>query len=1191
MKRTCLVVAYVVFIALTQPSLAQQRVLLTKALSEVRQVYGTRFAYEEHLLDSVYVSGSLKLSRDEPVENVLKNLLYSKGFLFLYIQKNYYAIIKDHRKAPAADAVDSTTGVRKVTNAELYIQTVNGRVTDINGLPLIGASVLPEGYAVSQGVTTNSDGYYTLRLHVRTSAIVFSYIGMQPKRLTLDGKSTLNAQLEYEGGQLTEVNVVATGYQTLPKERITGSAVVIDKKAIRQVPSNNLLDRIQGLAPGVRVDPRTNTISIRGINTLSTNAGSTPLIVIDGFPAIDQSLTERLNSVSASGAILSRYNPEDIESITILKDAAATSIWGAKAANGVIVITTKKGQKNSSSINFGTNVSISNPANIKNLNRMNGAQYVDLEKEMFKLGYYTDPAQWSPSWMPFNYNAPVSPALEWMFKVQRGTATAAERDSALDALGRLDNRQQIRDLLLQRAVSQQYNLSLSGGGQNNTYYISTNYSKDIPAFRSNKAEAFFLTANLSNNLFNNRVTLNTGINYNYTTSVSNQAAINAIGNTNLGLRPYDMLADQAGNPIARNLVFQDDVATNFVSQGYLPWSYSPVQELGYSNNINKTNRFRFIASINTKINSWINIDVAGSLQKTIGQADNLDEVNSYNTRILLNTGTTVLPGGTLSYGVPYGAKLITNTTNGNNYSLRGQLNINKNWGIYSLNALAGTEIREDKQNSFQQTRYGYDPDTKSSAAYNPNVYYNTVYGWTQNLGYSDGTINSGINRFLSYYSNAALGILQNRYTLSGSVRFDDLTLLGVSRRNRAKPLWSAGVKWNVLDERFMRHMDWISTLNLRATYGTGGTVPLSATNAAIISFQGINNITGQPYGVIISPANSTSSWELTKTWNWGLDLGLFHNRLQLSADVYRKKTSDILWTFPINGTYGWTSLQYNAASMKGHGIDLGITGQIINGRTFTWSSTINFGYNTNTVTDSRFTKPTSVTLVASSTPVVGLPTDYLYAYRWAGLDNKGRSQILDKTGKIVNADVYNTSLTVDDLVYKGRTTPPYFGGFFNTFSYKSFSLNIRINYEMGHVFRRMSVQNYPDYQTTNYNGVLGTQQDLALRWRKPGDEANTNVPGIPNVNFNSIDRYKNSDLLVLSGSNIRLQQVSLNYQLPMSVLKTLPIKSASFSIAARNLGIIWRKNKEGVDPSYITTNNYNNLPPSTAWFITFNAGF
>ncbi|MDR6337961.1 TonB-linked SusC/RagA family outer membrane protein [Filimonas zeae] len=1200
MKKACLIVAWLLSVCLSVPVWAQQqRILLSKALAEVKAVYGTRFSYEEHLLDDVYVNSNLKFSPNDPVENVLKDLLYSKGFLFLYVQKNYYTIVKDNRKKE-----DGGTGTESApdkveayvpSSVPDYVQTITGRVTDADGKPLIGATVLPDGYAVTSGVSTNSDGYYTLRLRVKTTAVVFSYIGMVPQKLPIEGKAMLNVQLEYEAATLSNVSVVSTGYQVLPKERATGSFGVITAEKIKEVPAPSLMERLESVTPGLRIDVRNNTIAIRGTNTLQASVGTTPLIVIDGFPAplFDQTLTERLNANSAAGAVLSRYNPEDIESITVLKDAAAASIWGAKAANGVIVITTKKGQKNTSRLNFSTAISTSNPANMDHLNRMSSSDYIDLEREMKGMGYFSDPAIWTPSsWMTFNQNRPVSEALEWMFKVDRGTATAQQRDSALAALGRLDNRAQIRDLLMQRAVSQQYNLSLSGGGQNSTYFVSANYTKDVPVFRKNVGESYFVTANLSNNLFNNRVTLNTGINYNYASSTSNQAGLNAIGNSNMGLRPYEMLQNEKGQAIGRNLLFRDEVANDFVSKGYMPFTYSPLQELNYGNGVNKQNRFRFVTSINTKITNWLNIDVAGMLQKSIGENNQLSDLNSYSTRISINEGTTVNPNGSLLYGVPYGGIMLTTFAASDNYSLRGQVNVNKNFGDnFSLNAVAGTEIREDKRNSRQQTRYGYNDEVKSSASFTPGVPYNTIYGWSSSLSYNDGSITANVERALSYYSNAALSMFNNKYVVSGSVRFDDFSMLGVSRSKRAKPLWSAGAKWNVLAEDFMKHVNGINNLAVRLTYGTGGSLPRSVANAALVSLFPANTITGETYGVIGTPANNTAGWSLTRSTNLGVDVAFLKDRLSVSADVYRKRTTDLLWIFPINPTYGWTSLEHNAASMTGKGFELSVTGQIIKKKNFLWSSTFNISYNTNKVTDARFINPNNTTLVNSATPIEGMPTDYLYAYKWAGLDTLGRSQIFDKDGKVVSADINNTQLTEADLVYKGRTTPPFFGGFFNNFTYKGFTLGVRMTYEMGHVYRRLSIENYPDYTNFTYSGVIGAQQDLALRWRKKGDEAVTNVPGLKNINYNSSNRYKNSDLLTQSASHIRLQQISLGYQLPAQLLSRVGAKSASFTVSARNFGIIWRKNKFGDDPSYIARNSYNNLPPATAWFFSFNVGF
>ncbi|NLU91880.1 SusC/RagA family TonB-linked outer membrane protein [Chitinophaga sp. Ak27] len=1169
---------------------AQQPVKLKAALEEVKAVYGTRFSYEEHLLDNIYVSLKRPLTKKEPVEALLKELLYSKGFIFLYVQENYYTIIKDNRPAKSPDVIPAESS----TNAPEpdYIQTITGVVTDKKGHPLVGVTVIPEGYAIRFGSLTSSDGRYTLRLKEKTNALVFTFVGMAPLKVEVGDKVVINAQMEEDIHQLQEVSVVSNGYQTLPKERATGAFEQITSKQIKTVPAVNLMERLEGVAPGVRFDVRNNKISIRGSNTLGAGDGSTPLIVIDGFPAVDQDLTRVGNGLASGGSVLSRYNPEDIESISILKDAAATSIWGAKAAAGVIVITTKKGRKNSSQVNFGTNLSISNPANMKNLNRMNTAEYIDLEKEMKGLGFFSDPAIWDNSWMTFNQNKPVSEALEWMFKADRGTATATQRDSALSALSKIDNRGQIRDLLMQRAVSQQYNLSFSGGGQHSTYYVSTNYTKDVPVFKNNKSEGYFINANLSNELFNNRVTINTGLNYNYTTSISNTAALNAIGNGRLGLRPYELLQDASGQPIARSIDFRDEVAADFLSKGYLPWTYSPLQELNYSNYAYKENRYRFTTDISTKITDWVNVSVAGTLQRNLTENTMLDELNSYNTRVLVNTGTTVGANGRLVYGVPFGGKMINTTGNTFNYGLRGQVNVNKSWGDkFALNALAGTEIREDQSTGYQQTRYGFDNDTYSSASWDPSVYYKTVMGWSTQLGFSDGSVKRSINRFLSYYGNGALSIMNNKYIVSGSVRFDDFTLAGASRSQRAKPLWSAGVKWDVTSEDFMKSMAWLNKLNLRLTYGTGGAVPMSASNAALLDLKGLDPVTREPYGNVLSPANNQISWELTKTWNLGVDVDVFNNRLHISADAYRKRTTDILWNFPVNSTYGWTSLYYNAASMNGHGYDLGIRGDIIRGRQFGWSSAFNFAYNTNEVTDARFTRPTSSMAVASSTPIEGMPKDYMYAYRWAGLDNKGRSQVYTKDGKIVNADMGNNQLTADDLVYMGRTTPPFFGGFFNDFSYKSFTLGVRITYEMGHVFRRLSIENYPDYATNNYYGLIGTQRDLALRWRKPGDEQFTNVPGLTNVNFNSSNRYKMSDLLVESASHIRLQQISLGYQVPAKALSHMMIKSVGMSLAVRNLGLIWKQNKAGIDPQYAMSTNYTNLPPAPSYFMSLNASF
>ena len=1185
-KKLLLLFTLLYCIAFSHRAIAQQKISLQQALTEIRKVYGTKFSYQTELVDGIQVTLKTPLSKTEPVESVLKKILYPNGFLFLYVQENYFTLVRDNRVKEGNSSEDT----RYIP--EPNYRTITGIITDEKRKPVAGATVMPEGAGQRQAVFTSSDGRFTLRLLQKADALVVSYVGMVPRKIPLGSNNVVNVSLDQEQNMLEEVAVLSNGYTKLPKDRLTGAASLITAEDIKEVPAINILEKLEGITPGMQVDLRKNTIRIRGVNSFGANTPQSPLIVIDGFP-VTETDDKRANlsdmTFSSSGSsVLNRYNPEDIESITVLKDGAATSIWGAKAANGVIVIETKKGRNGPPTINVGANLSVSAPADLNQLKTMNSAQYIDLERELKALGFVTDNAT-KPSWSPFNSNAPFGEALEWMFRVDRGTATAEQRDAALARLSAIDNKSQIRDLLMQQAVSQQYNLSISGGSNKSTYYLSTNYTKDIPVFKKNLGESFFINTSITNKLFNDRINLSLGMNYNYSSSVNNQAGVNAIGGNNMGLRPYELLQDENGNNISRSIRFRDEVAADFASKGYLPWTYSALDDLNATDNVSRSNRLRFNMNIDTKIVDGITFAISGALQRNLEDTENVSDPNSYYVRNLVNYGTTVSgTTGKLIYGVPNGGVLGLSNYDGWEYNIRGQVNVNKNIGRFAnLTFLAGTEMRQTKYHSSTQTRYGFNADTYSNLTVNPTVNYATVDGYSSSLGNSD-VLRKNINRALSYYSNAALSFAGSKYVLSGSVRFDDFTLTGAARNQRAKPLWSTGFKWNTLSEKFMQNVNWLSGLAFRVTYGVGGTLPQSSGNVVVLNTS-TDNLTNEQTAYISSPANNQISWEKVKTFNLGTDISVFRNRLSFNFDVYNKKTSDILYSLPYNPTYGWTYLQFNSASMKSHGIDLGVKAELIKQRDYSWTTLFNFSYNTNEVTDDRFKKVTTFNLVSSSTPTVGLPTDYMYAYRWAGLDAKGQSQIYNKAGEIVSAATGNNMITADDLVYQGRTTAPYFGAFNNDFRYRNFNLGVRISYSMGNVLRRPSVQNYPTY--TPYSGTIGSQSDLANRWRQPGDEAITNVPGLQYITDNSLNRYINSDLLTISGSYIRLQQISLGYNAPADILKGTPFKSANVSGSVRNLGLIWRKNKDGVDPSYVFTNNYNNLPPAKAFFLSINASF
>ncbi|MDE1193273.1 MAG: SusC/RagA family TonB-linked outer membrane protein [Arachidicoccus sp.] len=994
----------------------------------------------------------------------------------------------------------------------------------------------------------------------------------------------------YAKSNLKDV-IVYDGYSALSKERSTGSYGIITAKDISSVPTTNIMERLEGRVAGMDVNSvrtistnkvQNNAITIRGNNSYQTSTvNATPLIVIDGVPYYQY----------RSEDILSTIDPESIQQITVLKDAAAASIWGAQASNGVIVVTTKKGG-NQSTINFSSTTSVTSGVNLKKLHQMNSSQLIDYEKELISLGRIIDPKASS-----YKYYHNVTQAERILFDYNNGTITADEENSMLDSLSKINNLKQIKKYLLQSAVTQQYNLAFSGGTDKSKYFIAGYYAGDRPIYKDNINRTVNLIANNEFLAFKDRILIQSNISFNNMHDKVNSAALNATGNSMYGLNPYDLLKNPDGSNKQYYLAYTPEIINAAEASGYLKWTYSALDELNYSNSISNTSTIRGTLNIKGKVTNWMDLSFMGNYEKNIYEMSTYNELESYQSRDLINNGTTINSSGKLIYGIPNtGGNITTSNTNGYSYGLRGQIDIHKNWNnINSLNLVAGAEEREVYYKSSGQTLYGYDEELGTFVSVNPTDYYykftSPTYASGQ-IGATSTGITESTKRFLSYYTNGGYGLL-NKYFLNGSVRFDDYNMLGVSRKKRAKPLWSAGVKWDIKKENLLKNVDWLDRLSLRSTYGFTGSLAPDATSVTIINTGSTSDYyTNQPYAYISIPANPELGWETTRQIDLGIDYSLLDNRLSGSIDYYQKRTSGIIASVPYNSTYGWTQLNFNTGKTKGHGFDITINGMPVKMRNFQWATSLTLAYTTNKVTDARFTSTTVSTLLGDGIPFNGYPTDYLMVYRWAGLDSTGQSQVYDADGKIVNS---KTNLTdTKALKYVGRRGDPYFGGFFNTFTYKEFTLGINITYYFGGHFLRNSIStsNYTISTYSNSNFVPGKELDIASRWKVAGDETKTNVPGLKNVNSNSINRYMYSDLLVESSSHIRLKQISLSYNLPANVIKNTVIKGVQFSAIARDLGIIWRKNKDGIDPQYISDqSSINRIPPATNFMFKISANF
>ncbi|GAA6764339.1 SusC/RagA family TonB-linked outer membrane protein [Flavobacterium sp. CGRL1] len=1140
-------------------SVKVQGASLQTLFTTIQQKSDYVFFYNDDLLSS---AKKVSLNQYATVTEILDTALSNTGLTYTIIDKQI--VIKKSKK------------IQPVQQQEYDI---TGTVTDKSGNPLIGVNVILLSNKNNWDITREK-GEFRIRA-AASDSLRFDYLGYKSKTVGINNKRVINVVLTPDVMELTGVAVVASnGYTDIPKERITGAFEVIGAKELAEVPTVDIQSRLEGKMAGVNVDPRTGSITIRGTNSYS-GVGS-PLIVVDGFPQSENDFKFSKRGVSGS-SILSYLNPDDIESITVLKDAAASSIWGSRAANGVVVVVTKKGKKAEPIISFSTTTTIGEKMDLGKLRVMNTAQYVDYEKDLVAGGFVSDDIS---NWQAKNPSA----AQEIMFRQKRGEISLTERDQLLNQLSQNDNLSQINRYLLRNSITTQYDLSVSGGNDKSTYYLSLGYNKDQAAMRGNESQSYNITLNNSFQL-KSFLKLNTGFNYVSSNYQVNNTANEALSNvSSFALRPYDMIADANGNGLDRYIIFRPEVAQGFEAKGYLPWSYNYLDELNYSNVVTKGANIRLNASLTATVTNWLNFEASGMYTSIANKTKSLSELDSYYARNMINEATSINTAGKLVYGVPVGSYLYNTTSGNDSQSMRVQMNINKNFNDNnSLHFLAGSEIREERREGSSQRFYGYNLDTNSGQSVNPTVYYTTIYGWQNIIGTSDNSISKYRDRYLSYYGLGSYDF-KNRYHLSSSIRFDDYNLLGASRKNRALPLWSVGTKWDVNKEFFLRDISWLNDLAFRITYGKAGSAPGGGfgSQSAVIGVGSVDYNTQLPTAYISVPENPEIKWETTSTLNFGLDYAVFNNRLRGSADLYYKKSKDILTNLPFNPTTGWGYLNYNTGTLEGHGVDLNIAGTIIN-TAFKWNSSFNISYNTNEVTDSRFTATTTNQYLSGVT-TLGKPIGYLYAYNWAGLDANGQSTVYKKDGTVVNSNQGIATMDKDDLKYMGTTFAPYFGGFMNDFSYKNFRLGVQITYYAGHVFRNTVLQNYPSYAGVQY-GAVAKDELIADRWRQAGDEATTNVPGLANISYNSLNRYQNADINVLPADNVRLQQVSLSYNVPSQWLEKTFIKSLSFNLAARNLGLLWVKNDLGIDPQYLSNGNYNTLPPQRNYTLQFNCSF
>jgi TonB-linked SusC/RagA family outer membrane protein len=1132
---------------------------LEKVFAEIEKQTVFSFVYATNLFEKANkVTLHLK---NTAIEEAMDKALANQPFSYKIISRVVIINTKDALQTSTVPSIETSTPPPI---------DVRGRVVNEKGEP-VAASIVVKG--TNKGTSTNDNGEFELKGLDGDATLVISGVSIETFEVKVNGRTdlALNAKVKTVVGEEVTVEV-NTGYQKIPKERVTGSFVTINNELLNRSVSPTILNKLEGITSGLLFNrnvsaannPNGVDISIRGISTLLSN--NQPLIVVDNFPYDGN---------------IANINPNDIEDITVLKDAAAASIWGAFSGNGVIVITTKKGRLNQkASVELNANVTIGKkPDLFYDPNTISSNDFIDLEIGLFKRGYYNNDliSAGRPS---------VSPVVMLLDKVKRSLIDSATAYGQINSFRGLDVRNDFEKYLLRQSVAQQYSVGIRGGSASSDYFFSMGYDNNLGNYVGNNNNRVTVNA-LSNFYLFKNFQLTAGINFiQANTAMNNNLSNIKVGGTRGGLYPYAQLADQNGNPLILakdyNSGYKDTVGNGKLTN----WNFMPLRDMSLSDFENKLFDNRINLGLKYSFFKNLDVEIKYQYERSNSELTNYYSDSSYYARNLYNKFTNLVTG---AHPVPLGGILYSYNSILTSHHGRGQVNyvLNKN-PKHKLAAIAGAEISQGITEGNSNTVYGYSRDTKSSQVVDFLTFYTTNPSGSQKIP-NDYGFSRMTDRYLSYFGNGAY-TYNGKYTLSASGRIDKSNLFGVNTNQKSIPLYSIGTKWDIGKEGFY-HLEWLPYSSLRVTYGYNGNVNKRLTAVTTVREASNSTYSGLPFNVIANPGNPDLRWEKVRMVNFGYDFALRNSILSGSFEYYLKKGIDLIGDSPLPPSVGLSTFTGNTANTKGHGFDFTLNTNNITREQFKWQTVFLVSYVKDIVTKYNVNSTASNYIRYGANnggvgttiyPLQGKPLFAIYSYKWAGLDHN-TGDPLGYVGKTPSSD-YNTIIantTLDSMLFQGTSRPTTFGSLRNSFKYKSFTLSLNIICKFNYYFRRNSI---------DYDGLFASwsgNKDYEERWQKPGDEAHTNVPSLqyPPLNSNRGLFYSYSSVLVEKGDHIRLQDISLSYDFDKLFKKG--INQLQVYSYINNVGILWRANKQHLDPDVYSTG----LPAPTTFSFGVKANF
>jgi TonB-linked SusC/RagA family outer membrane protein len=1193
-------------------TLSEKNKSLTDVFTSIKQQSGYHFFWKGDDFANIKVSVHLKDATIEQTMNeVLKDLplTYTITEQTIVIQQKKKFSLPDNSLIAAVSPPIIITG--RVTNSKgeaLIAVTVtikeSSNATTQYAEALVNPTVAPKE---SPRVTvTDAEGRYSIKVSATDKILIFSCIGMKKHEVLIANHTVINVQMEDDISALQEIQVVSTGYQSIPKERATGSFEVITAKQLQHSTSGNLLQRLAGISTSVvfnnttsptisaanvkSVNPTTgmavssqsyngggftiDNMTIRGKNTLSANGSGNPLVVIDGI---------------ANPYDINLLNPDDVVSITILKDAAAASIWGSRAANGVLVVVTKKGEFNRPPVvSFSGNVSISEKPDLYYLKQMSTSDYIDAEIYGFQESHTSLP---TPDIHNGYTGRLVSPVAEILDAMNKGTLSSAAGNAQIDALRQNDIRKDETKYLLRNAVDQNYNLSISGGTKSIAYVLSGGYQNSLNNTVKSNSDRLNLSYNMQMKPIKN-LDISTGISFNASNKnglgpLSLSLPVSGLSNLSPYYYPYSKLADDHGNAWAIPYYRPGFISALNTAYGskILDYTYKPLDDLNESYSKARTQNLGFNLNVGYKFLPELSAQLTYNYNLGSTYTEDFYSVQSLYMRDLINRYTDPT---TFKRNIPLGGFFNPGNSDSYNQTLRGIVSFNKTWNSkHEVNAILGTDIFDSKSTTNPTNGYyGYNPVTLQTANVTYNTYFNTLfdpnYGTTAQLPNVPGiSFLRSRSRTASEFLNAAY-TYDRRYTLSGSIRKDGSSAFANETNKTGTPFYSVGASWEINNEKFY-HVAWLPYLKLRTTFGYNGNSNPGATAYSVIGLSTNTDYrTLLPYASVSNLSNSLLRPERTAVTNIALDFRTKDNRFSGSIEYYLKITKDLLSFSPLDPTLGSTGQIYNVGNIRGSGIDLNLRSLNLKTASFTWESIFNFSNDKVIVTKNYVSSSVgSISVLTGTYYYKGKPLSTLYAFQWAGLNpTTGAARAINGTS--LAEDDY--SIPSSALKAMGSSVPVYYGNLANTFTYGGFSLWANINYKLGYYQRRsVNMLFLNGTQMSSYSPQQVAGAEYANRWQKPGDEKFTNVPSRDINRGQSNDNiYQYADINVYKADNIRIQEINLNYTFRKG---TTYIKNPRIYITVPINLVIWRANKLGLDPDVY------DYPIPRAYGFGFSANF